>query len=43
MLEVWIISYPWGQTMAPVDILDGIEDDEVNIGSTRQSRDLKVV
>ncbi|KAF3063147.1 hypothetical protein CFAM422_010494 [Trichoderma lentiforme] len=29
MLEVWAITYLWAPTMAPYDILDGIEDEEV--------------
>ncbi|KKP01619.1 hypothetical protein THAR02_06256 [Trichoderma harzianum] len=29
MLEVWAIPYLWAQTMAPEDVLDGIEDEEV--------------
>ncbi|KAH8881905.1 hypothetical protein GQ53DRAFT_812420 [Thozetella sp. PMI_491] len=29
MLEVWAITYLWAQTMAPEDVLDGIEDEKV--------------
>lgn len=29
MLKVWAITYLWAPTMAPYDILDGIEDEEV--------------
>jgi hypothetical protein len=28
-LGVWAISYLWGHTMAPEDILDGVKDEEV--------------
>lgn len=28
-LEVWAIPYLWAQTMAPEDVLDGIEDDKI--------------
>ncbi|KAL6823445.1 hypothetical protein V8C40DRAFT_266967 [Trichoderma camerunense] len=31
MLEVWAITYLWAPTMAPYDILDGIEDEEVKV------------
>ncbi|KAL7787241.1 hypothetical protein V8C43DRAFT_307732 [Trichoderma afarasin] len=38
MLEVWAIPYLWAQTMAPYDILDGIDDEEVKAWFNRATR-----
>ncbi|ETS85586.1 hypothetical protein PFICI_03611 [Pestalotiopsis fici W106-1] len=38
MLEVWAISYLWGQTMAPEDVLDGIEDDDIKAWFNKETK-----
>ncbi|KAL6787078.1 hypothetical protein J3E68DRAFT_418700 [Trichoderma sp. SZMC 28012] len=38
MLEVWAIAYLWAPTMAPYDILDGIEDEEVKAWFNKKTR-----
>lgn len=38
MLEVWAITYLWAPTMAPYDILDGIEDEEVKAWFNKATR-----
>ncbi|KAI5865738.1 hypothetical protein GGS23DRAFT_616861 [Durotheca rogersii] len=38
MLEVWAIPYLWTHTMAPEDILDGIEDERVKEWFNRETK-----
>ncbi|KAL6815133.1 hypothetical protein J3E69DRAFT_346849 [Trichoderma sp. SZMC 28015] len=38
MLEVWAITYLWAPTMAPYDILDGTEDEEVKAWFNKATR-----
>ncbi|KAH6645311.1 hypothetical protein BKA67DRAFT_541540 [Truncatella angustata] len=38
MLEVWAIPYLWAQTMAPEDILDGIEDEKIKAWFNKETK-----
>ncbi|KAH8657796.1 hypothetical protein BX600DRAFT_438982 [Xylariales sp. PMI_506] len=38
MLEVWAIAYLWGQTMAPYDVLDGIEDEKIKTWFNKETK-----
>ncbi|KAH0525836.1 hypothetical protein TsFJ059_009248 [Trichoderma semiorbis] len=38
MLEIWAITYLWAPAMAPYDILDGIEDEEVKAWFNKATR-----